>query len=164
METNRTTVVKLTEDDYDNILVLQRNELSRQYLGGPTVTEDFREKFKEMLHAQLPESYWVVRQKDTNAFMGLVCITKYHDQLHYEVSYELLPNFWGDGYGTEIIKKILDHGFNTLGLQEIYAETQKKNLASIRLLEKVGMQFKSHIERFGEEQIVYSIKRPGNNL
>ncbi len=160
METARTILRKPTATDYDEVLGLQRNEQSRRYLGGPIAKEGFPEKFEAILSAQPPEAYWVVRQKETNAFIGLVCLAKYHDQIHYEVSYEFDPAFWGEGYGTEVVEKVIEYGFTVFCLEGIYAETQKRNFASIRLLEKVGMQFKNQIERFGEEQVVYTIKRP----
>ncbi len=91
--------------------------------------------------------------------MGLVCIGKYHDGIHYEVSYELQPAYWGRGYGTEIIEQVITYGFDVFGLKELYAETQKKNVASRRLLEKVGMQLFSELDRFGESQCVYVIQK-----
>ena len=114
----------------------------------------------DILSVQLPDSYWVVRQKETHAFVGLVSITPYRDSIHYEASYELRPEFWGKGYGTEILESVLVYSLYALGLEEIYAETQKKNAASIRILEKVGMRFLSQIERFGEQQVVYCLKKP----
>lgn len=159
METSRTVLSKPTAADYREVFELQTNQQSRKYLGGPVTKKEFPEKFQAIVTAQLPESYWIVRQKDSRAFIGLVCITKYHDQIHYEVSYVLDPKFWGEGYGTEIVACIIEYGFKNLGLEEIYAETQKKNTASIKLLEKVGMKIKSEVERFGERQTVYSIKK-----
>lgn len=161
METRRTIFLKPAATEYDEIFALESNEQSRAYLGGPVAKEKFPEKFRAMLSVQPPECYWVVRHKGTNAFIGLVCITNYHDRIHYDVSYQLHPAFWGEGYGTEIIRKVIEYGLSILGLEELYAETQKKNLASVRVLEKVGMQFVSQIERFGEEQVVYSIRNSG---
>ena len=158
METVRTVLSKPTAMDEDAIFSLQSNEKTREYLGGPVTKEGFPEKFKSILDVKAPESYWVVRQKETHEFIGFVCITKYHDQIHNEVSYELDPKFWGNGYGTEVIEKVIEYGFENLGLEEIYAETQKKNIASIKLLEKIGMHYQSEIERFEEKQVVYSIK------
>lgn len=160
MQTERTILLKPAAADYQEIFELKSNEQSRQFLGGPVAPDAFPEKFDAIMNAEAPECYWVVRAKANDAFIGLVCIALYHDLIHYEVSYELHPTFWGKGYGTEIIKKVVDHSFDILGLEEVYAETQKKNLASIRLLEKVGMHFHAQVERCGEEQVVYSMRRP----
>ena len=157
METHRTTLRKPVRMDEADILDLQQNEQVRRYLGGSIKTEDFPKKFQEMIEARPPESYWVVREKETDAFIGLVSIARHHDGIHYEVSYELHPTFWGKGYATEIIESVIQWGFISLRLKEIYAETQKKNLASVRLLKKVGMKRIAELERFGETQVIYSI-------
>jgi [ribosomal protein S5]-alanine N-acetyltransferase len=159
METLRTMLMPLAEGDQDDILALRRDERVRRHLGGPVSQEESVTKFNDMLHARPPESYWAARQKDDGAFIGLASISLYHDQLHYEVSYELHPTFWGQGYGTEIVGAVVAYGFEALGLEELYAETQATNLASVKLLEKVGMRFVSRIERYGEEQVVYVIHR-----
>lgn len=64
---------------------------------------------------------------------------------------------------TEVISKIVDFGFNDLGLDEIVAETQTANGASCKLLERVGMTLEAKLHRFGAEQAVYSIKRKESN-
>ena len=157
METTRTILSKPTNADFGDVLDLQTNEQVRQHLGGPVKVEEFGEKFKGMIAVKPPESYLVVHHKENGAFIGLVCIAKYHDHIHYEVSHELHPRFWGKGYGTEIIKTTVDYGLQTLGLEELYAEAQKANLASVKLLEKTGFEFVSQIERYGEKQVVYRI-------
>jgi ribosomal-protein-alanine N-acetyltransferase len=159
METARTLLLKPTAEDYEDFFSLQKNELSRKYLGGAVREGDLPQKFIGILNAQEPESHWIIREKQTNTFIGLISISKHHDQIHYEVSYELDPTFWGKGYGTEVVTAVIDYGFDALGLEEIYAETQKKNVASKKLLEKIGMKVVSEIERYGEEQLIYSLRK-----
>lgn len=120
--------------------------------------EDFDLSFEKMLNAKPPDCYWIVREKDTDAFVGLLSITKHHDGVHHEVSYELHPDYWRQGYASEILPKVLEYGFNILGMDELYAETQMKNVASIKLLEKMGMHVVSHVERYGEKQVIYALK------
>lgn len=159
METTRTLLLKPTAKDRDELFALQKNEQSRQYLGGVVTDEKFPEKFEGILNTEKPETYWVVREKQTNVFIGLVSITRHYDKIHYEVSYELDPTFWGKGYGTEIVTAAIHYGFDVLELQEIYAETQKKNTASTKLLEKIGMEVLAEVERYGEIQVIYSLRK-----
>jgi ribosomal-protein-alanine N-acetyltransferase len=79
--------------------------------------------------------------------------------MNYEISYEFRKEYWGRGLGTEVIRAVLAYAFSSLGLAELYAETQSANLASIRLLEKVGFQFLMSLKRFGEQQALYSISK-----
>jgi len=48
---------------------------------------------------------------------------------------------WGQGIGTSAARLVLPYAFNTLGLTEIRAEFLQSNVASRRLLEKVGFHF-----------------------
>ena len=159
METDRTIFSKPNSADYDELFELYKNEAVKKYLGGTVSRAEFDEKFNDFFSAQLPESYWIIRKKDTNNFIGIVSITKHHDRRHFEISYELHPDFWGEGYGSEVVKKGIDYAFHDLSLKELYAETQKKNKKSVKLLEKIGMKQVKEIERFGEQQLIYSIKK-----
>ena len=57
-----------------------------------------------------------------------------------EISYSLLPEQWQKGLGTELVKQLLKHCFNTLGLHRVEAGVAIDNFASIRVLEKAGMK------------------------
>ena len=48
---------------------------------------------------------------------------------------------WGKGLGTSAVHVVTGYAFSTLGVAEIQAEVLKRNLASRRMLEKVGFHF-----------------------
>lgn len=50
-------------------------------------------------------------------------------------------NIGGNGYATESAKAVIDYGFNNLGLSEVIGRASKDNIASVRVLEKLGMEF-----------------------
>jgi RimJ/RimL family protein N-acetyltransferase len=57
-----------------------------------------------------------------------------------ELGYVVGPSSrWGQGLGGTIARLGLDHGFNSLGLDEISAEAVDANHASIRILASLGM-------------------------
>ena len=45
---------------------------------------------------------------------------------------------WGQGYATEAARALLDWAFGTFDLNRVQAETDTRNLASARVLEKLG--------------------------
>lgn len=45
---------------------------------------------------------------------------------------------WNQGYGTETMKLLLDHGFNSLNLHRIWLRVYDKNKRGIRAYEKAG--------------------------
>jgi RimJ/RimL family protein N-acetyltransferase len=62
-----------------------------------------------------------------------------------EIGYELAPDEWGRGYATEAAQAIVRFGFEELGLHRISAWTVAENVASARVLEKVGMTLEGRL-------------------
>jgi RimJ/RimL family protein N-acetyltransferase len=83
---------------------------------------------------------FVVEENSTNHFIGLIAVSlgnKKHRKA--EVWYKLHLNYWGKGYGTEALNRILDFGLSGLKLHRIEAGCAVNNSASIKVLEKTGM-------------------------
>ena len=66
-----------------------------------------------------------------------------------DIGYGLHPSFWSQGYGTEAASEIIRFGFAHLGLKQIWATCDPSNAASIRVLEKTGMQDEGVLPRRG---------------
>lgn len=156
IETNQCTIIPFQKTDDDEVKQLYRNHDVRRYLGGIRTEDDLQSIFDEM-HSMNEEVNWVIRKKNTKEFVGLISLGLHHDGNFHEVSYQLLPIWWGKGYGTEVVYAVLDYAFLTLNLPKVGAETQAANIPSRRLLEKVGMREEGRVIRFGEEQVIYSI-------
>jgi len=67
------------------------------------------------------------------------------DRTLTEVFYSIDHPFWGQGYATETTKALLHYGFEDLNLSKIIGFAEKRNLASIRVLEKAGLERKGII-------------------
>ena len=67
-----------------------------------------------------------------------------------ELGYELNPDHWGQGYATEAAAAILEFAFRQLELQRITSWCIADNVASARVLERLGfqMQRRSHAAEF----------------
>ena len=57
-----------------------------------------------------------------------------------DIGYEFDSRYWGRGYATEAARAMLTLGFGTLGLHRIWAHCIAENVASARVLEKIGMR------------------------
>jgi ribosomal-protein-alanine N-acetyltransferase len=62
------------------------------------------------------------------------------DATEAELGYELAPDVWGHGYATEAAYAMVSFGFRELGVHRICAYCNADNLASARVLERLGMQ------------------------
>ena len=67
----------------------------------------------------------------------LQCFTPEHRIA--EVGYFLLPEFWGQGYTTEIVNRFLTLLFNDMKLHKVFATCNANNRASERIMVKSGM-------------------------
>lgn len=57
-----------------------------------------------------------------------------------EIGFIMMHPYRNKGYMTEALKAILDFGFKGMGLVLIEAKTLPANVASVRVLEKIGMK------------------------
>jgi [ribosomal protein S5]-alanine N-acetyltransferase len=157
-ETERCMISTLRKADFSDVKKLYINEDVRKYLGGIRQAASIEDALAEMLHSGDDSFYWVIRKKHTDNFIGMVSLDPHHDGVYYEVSYQLLPDWWGAYYATEVVQVIINFALNELKLPKVIAETQTANIASCKLLEKLGMKLEGTINRFGAEQAIYSIK------
>jgi RimJ/RimL family protein N-acetyltransferase len=80
-----------------------------------------------------------------------------------ELGYWLGREYWGRGYGTEAVAAAIDYGFDELGLHRIFATHIRRNVASARLLKKVGFEregvLRQHARKWGvfEDVICYGM-------
>ncbi|MGP4072896.1 GNAT family N-acetyltransferase [Piscibacillus sp. B03] len=98
-----------------------------------------------------------------DTFISLTFLDTHHDGQSTEISYQFLPEWWGKGYGYEIVNAIIRYAFNHLGITKLVSETQAANVASCRLLEKLEMTVIDRVTRFGEEQIIFETKSSNKN-
>ncbi|WP_084243611.1 GNAT family N-acetyltransferase [Planomicrobium okeanokoites] len=157
-KTERCVLPAFQESDCEDVSKLFVNEEVRRYLGGIRDADSLKETLESMLTPQPAAYYWVVRGESTKEFIGLISLDLHHDGIDCEVSYQLLPDWWGKGYAAETVTVIIDFALNSLKLPAVVAETQSENFASCRLLEKLGMGLERKVIRYGAEQSIYAIR------
>jgi RimJ/RimL family protein N-acetyltransferase len=143
--TERLVLRRYTHDDIPDVLGF----VSQPSLAGVTseriqATEEGVRKYIELQNSYQPFEKDVVfelaveRQEDGQVigFVGLIC----RDQGQGEIGWALGVEHRGRGYATEAARALMDYGFKTLGLHRIHADTSSDNLASWRLMERLGMR------------------------
>ncbi|WP_246569671.1 GNAT family N-acetyltransferase [Lentibacillus saliphilus] len=145
--------------DIDNIVRLYTDERVRQYLGGPRHVDDVKNRFKEVVQTEEEMSHWTVISNETNEFLGLVTIDKHHSGKDYEISFQFLPKWWGQGLAKEAVNAVISYSFTHLKRSHLMAETQSANTRSRNLLERLGMTQVDRFTRFGAEQVLYKIEQ-----
>ena len=108
----------------------------------------------------------VVDLAQTSELVG-DCMLFWHSQEHQqgEVGYVFNPAYQGRGYATETVGALLRLGFDGLGLHRITGRLDARNVASARVLERVGLRREAHLmeNEFvkGEwtDELIYAILR-----
>ncbi|MEC3022160.1 GNAT family protein, partial [Bacillus cereus] len=57
-----------------------------------------------------------------------------------ELGYWIGKNYWGKGFATEAVNRMIQFGFIELGLNKIWASAISRNRSSIKVLEKSGLR------------------------
>jgi ribosomal-protein-alanine N-acetyltransferase len=104
---------------------------------------------------------WALVTKGDKKVIGW-CGLKKHEDNTVDIGYRIFKNQWNKGYATEASIACLEYGFQVFELDEIIANAATENKASIRVMEKIGMEFQQNMACEGIEDAVRYIKK--NNL
>ena len=144
--TKRLELTEISWTDLENIHKLQSFFEVDEFntVGIPKDIEETREKIKPFIDAKEidPQSKytWNIKINETKDFIGLAGISLSLDRFKIgEIFYKLSPEYWGNGFATEVALKLIEIGFDKFELHRIQAGCAVKNLKSVRVLEKIGM-------------------------
>lgn len=98
-------------------------------------------------------------EEASGKFAGWAGLWKLKETGEIEVGYGIAKEFWGRGYASEAAAAFLRYGFIGLGLEKIVAVAMPENLASRRVMEKIGMKYGHIGEYYGLELVYYSIMK-----
>ena len=78
--------------------------------------------------------------KEINEVIGTITIRIDKNNNKGELGYWIGTDYWGNGFATEAVNKIIEFGFNDMNLNKIWASALTRNKASSAVLEKAGLQ------------------------
>jgi len=81
-----------------------------------------------------------IELRDSGHVIGLCGIAVLHGSEQGESWYLIRPDYWGHGIATEAAQALLRIGFTEMNLHRMFATCLPENLASARVLEKIGMR------------------------
>lgn len=143
IKTDRTIWTLLERDDLKKIHQLQSIPKVERFntLGIP---KDF-EATKKMMTPLIDDNIagksltFTVRNHD-HEIIGLFAVKKFPSRYQaVEVWYKYFPQYWGHGFGTEMLKAFIKYGFEEMKLHRIEAGCAVDHIASIRVFEKAGL-------------------------
>ena len=138
LETGRLLLREISMDDAEDIFVLRTNEEAIKYINRPRLktNDDAIALIKAMTNIA-ERIVWGITLKDQRKIIGSI---GYHriekENYRAEIGYMLLPEYWNTGLMTEAITKVIEFGFNEMGLHSIEAVINPGNTVSRKILQK----------------------------
>jgi len=113
-------------------------------LGIPTEINETRIVVDSWIYSnnkhQIENYTFIIEETKAKSFIGTIGLKLWNKKNNKgEVWYKIHPKYWNKGFATEAVNLILDYGFDELNLHRIQAGCAVENIASIKVLEKVGM-------------------------
>ncbi len=167
-ETERFILREIIPQDIDGLFELDSDPQVHRYLGNKPVTS---KKQLEVVIGFIRQQYlengigrWAIIDKASNNFVGWAGLKLVKESTndhinYYDLGYRLSRKYWGQGIATESAIASLEYGFNILNINEIYAAAHTENIASNKILTKVGLKFIETFSYDGAKHNWYKIEK-----
>lgn len=105
----------------------------------------------------------IIHREDETLIGGCGLYIQANRSFEAEIGYCLQRPYWGRGIGTEVALLLVNFAFSKLNLHRVFATCDPHNVASIRILEKVGLKreglMRGHMQRGGKwaDSYLYAI-------
>jgi ribosomal-protein-alanine N-acetyltransferase len=161
IETTRLLLRPSTHDDLDALHHLWIDPDVRRYLWDNHIIS--QERAASVLQESITcftrygFGLWMVCFRGHQTLIGF-CGFRFLDATPaIELLYGLAPTSWGQGLTTEAAQAVLRYGFDVLGFPRVVADAEPPNVASFRVMEKLGMRYASRGYRHNVEVITYTL-------
>ena len=175
LETGRLVLRRLSTDDAPFLLELLNEPSFLRHIGDKGVrTEADARRYVETGPLASYERFgfglWRVERKDGGEPIGMCGLLKREALPDVDVGFAFLPRYWRSGYALEAASAVLASARDAFGLSRVVAITAPDNVASIRLLERLGFRFERmarvpedgpEVKLFGRETSTGPARPPG---
>ncbi|MXW29398.1 MAG: GNAT family N-acetyltransferase [Chloroflexi bacterium] len=151
LETPRLVLREYTEDDSAAVLAYQSDVRYLRYYPWEGRTLDDAQRFVQQFidwQAESPRRRFqlAVLLCKSGVLIGSCGVRrKPDDDTEADIGFELSPEHWGRGYATEAATAMADFAFRELGVRRLSSWCIAENVASARVLEKLGMSLEGRL-------------------
>jgi len=114
-------------------------------------SEEARNNLNEFLEEYQKDGLgaWGIEHRADNKLIGIINTSIPHrTNRRVEMGYTISRAYWGRGFATEAVQAVIQFGFEKMDLVRIEAVVLPDNIASARVLEKVGMKFEGLLHSY----------------
>jgi ribosomal-protein-alanine N-acetyltransferase len=158
-ETERLIIKPITLDDAAFLLDLYNRPKFIQYIGDKNLRsiDDAQTYIQNRFLPQLERSgfgNYTITLKENNETIGAVGIFERDGLPIMDIGYSFLEEYEGKGYAYEAAIKVKEIGMTDFGLEKLSAITSKENVASQKLLGKLGLAYVKDISLPNEDEVL----------
>lgn len=162
IETQRLRLLPWKDEDWRSFhLIATDREVMRYVTGGEPWAEERTRQFvggQTALFAERGFCRWRLELKATGETAGFCGGGKLHGFDGIETGWWLARHLWGQGLATEAAQAAIDDLFGRIGLAQVISVAARENLASLRIMEKLGFRFAEEIEYKGFQVRVHQLE------
>ncbi len=136
----------ITPDDLDALVLLDSDPEVMRYINGGRPTP--RALAQDLLLPRMlaaaaePGLGFFAIVTDEDPFLGWAHLRRdTFEPAWAEIGYRLARRWWGRGIATAVSRQLRDRAWNDLGFEVVSARTMPDNLASRRVMEKIGLSY-----------------------
>jgi RimJ/RimL family protein N-acetyltransferase len=165
-ETERLFLREFNTNDAEFVVALLNSPGWVEFIGdrGIKTVKDANDYIENSLKKSYKENgfgLWLVQLKNNNTPIGMCGLVNRNTLEDIDIGFAMLPDYSNLGYGFEAAKATLNFAKGTLKINRVVGITVASNIASKKLLNKLGLFYeKKTISSDGEELLVFS---PQNN-
>jgi RimJ/RimL family protein N-acetyltransferase len=145
LQTERLVLRRWRYDDVAQLAVFNADpDVMRFYVSTNTLeqTANLVERFEDHFEEH-GFGIWALEARQGGPLLGFTGLTNVPIEADFtpavEIAWRLGKEHWGNGYATEAARASLAFGFAELGLEEIVAMAVPANIASLAVMERIGM-------------------------
>jgi RimJ/RimL family protein N-acetyltransferase len=162
VETERLVGERLREEHFEYLRTQDTDRDVMATLGGVRSENETREILRSGLEHWERHGFgpWVFHARETGEAVGGAMLrhVEIEGRPEVEVGYRVGAAWWGRGIATEMASALVGVARDRLGLEEIVAFTLPYNLASRRVMEKVGFTYERDIEWAKLPHVLYRLR------
>ena len=142
METERLIIRRFRPEDWEDLHEYLSQEEVVKFEPYDVFTEEASQK--EALDRSKNDDFWAVCLKDTKKLIGNIYFAQ-QDFDTWELGYVFNLRYQGKGYATEAARALVNDAFMNKNAHRVIARCNVLNIASWKLLERLGMRREGHL-------------------
>lgn len=163
IETLRLRLRPLVYEDLEALFALNSDPNVMKYItnGNPMPRDQAEARLQFYLDHWQQHSFglFAIEYKDEGEFAGFCGLQYLDNTSEIEVGYRLAEKYWGKGIATECARVSLQFGFDNIKLDRIVAVVHPDNLASQRVIEKIGLRYEKRAMYYNTDVMYYALNR-----